>query len=101
MWVAITVNITHSVMGDPHSPRDGGLWSHMLWLFLCIRGLDARQALAPDLAKDSGVLFFHKTFLFGILGSLWVGAGAGQFTAPRLEFMVALGAYCSNGLRVS
>ena len=50
--------------GDPHSPRDGGLWSHMLWLFPqhTTAEVDAHvKRWAPDLAKDSGVLFFHKT----------------------------------------
>ena len=62
--------------GDPHSPRDGGLWSHMLWLFPqhSPAEVDAHvKRWAPDLAKDSGAIFFHKTFLlwhFVIGGSL-------------------------------
>ncbi len=67
--------------GDPHSPRDGGLWSHMLWLFPqhTTAEVDAHvKRWAPDLAKDSGVLFFHKTFLLwhfviggGLLAAGW------------------------------
>ena len=67
--------------GDPHSPREGGLWSHILWLFPKHTS-DEIQAhctrWAPDLAKDSGVMFFHKTFLLwhfvigvGLLATGW------------------------------
>jgi stearoyl-CoA desaturase (delta-9 desaturase) len=67
--------------GDPHSPRDGGLWSHMLWLFPqhSAAEVDAHvKRWAPDLAKDSGAIFFHKTFLLwhfviggGLLATGW------------------------------
>ena len=67
--------------GDPHSPRDGGLWSHVLWLFPqhSKAEVDAHvKRWAPDLAKDSGVIFFHKTFLLwhfviggGLLATGW------------------------------
>jgi stearoyl-CoA desaturase (delta-9 desaturase) len=67
--------------GDPHSPREGGWWSHILWLFPK-HSSDEIQAhckrWAPDLAKDSGVMFFHKTFLLwhfviggGLLATGW------------------------------
>ena len=52
--------------GDPHSPRDGGFWSHMLW-FIPNFGRkwhdDLTSRWAPDLEKDRGMLFLHKTFL--------------------------------------
>jgi fatty-acid desaturase len=63
--------------GDPHSPRDGGLWSHMLW-FMPNFGRkwhsDMGQHYAPDLVKDPVILFLDKTFLvwFFVLGAaLW------------------------------
>ena len=52
--------------GDPHSPREGFLWSHMLW---CLQKMDRaeRQALherwAPDLLKDPVLRFLDQTFL--------------------------------------
>ena len=52
--------------GDPHSPRDGGLWSHILWMFPghAPGELEAHaKRWAPDLVKDKGVLFLHHTFL--------------------------------------
>ena len=52
--------------GDPHSPRDGGFWSHMLW-FLPNFGRkwhdDLTSRWAPDLEKDPVFRFLHKTFL--------------------------------------
>ena len=52
--------------GDPHSPRKGFLWSHMLW---CLQGMGKieREALhrrwAPDLLKDPVLRFLDRTFL--------------------------------------
>ncbi len=52
--------------GDPHSPREGFWWSHMLW---CLQAMkpEARQELhqrwAPDLTKDAVLRFLDKTFL--------------------------------------
>jgi stearoyl-CoA desaturase (delta-9 desaturase) len=44
--------------GDPHSPRDGGWWSHILW-FMPKSSREANERLqrryAPDLAKDGGL----------------------------------------------
>ena len=44
--------------GDPHTPRDGGLWAHMLWLFPRHppEEVDAHvKRWAPDLARDPGI----------------------------------------------
>ncbi len=52
--------------GDPHSPRDGGLWSHVLWLFPRHSAQELAAHLrrwAPDLERDPGILFLHRTFL--------------------------------------
>ena len=52
--------------GDPHTPRDGGLWSHMLW-FMPNFGAQHYKAIserwAPDLAKDPGMHLLHTLFL--------------------------------------
>jgi fatty-acid desaturase len=66
--------------GDPHSPLDGFLWSHMLWFLPNNEENKTIYKYAPDLIKDPFLLFLHdKTFhiiilsiltLFG-LGYLW------------------------------
>jgi len=73
--------------GDPHSPRDGGLWAHMLWMVprhtrAEVEALTGRWA--PDLARDGGIRFLHATFLFWHLllaaalfaGGWWWGTGS-------------------------
>ena len=62
--------------GDPHSPRDGGLWSHMLWLFpqRSAAELSAHmQRWAPDLDRDPWMRLLHAAFLpshFAVGGAL-------------------------------
>ncbi len=67
-WVA-THRKHHSFSdkdGDPHSPREGGWWSHMLWLGPHM-GREIHDKLvgkyAPDLAKDRVLRFLDSTFL--------------------------------------
>jgi fatty-acid desaturase len=52
--------------GDPHSPRHGKWWSHMLW-FTPNFGSEHSNAVAtkfaPDLARDPVMQFLHKMFL--------------------------------------
>ena len=52
--------------GDPHSPRDGKWWSHMLW-FMPNFGRKHYETMverfAPDLGKDPVMRFLHKFFL--------------------------------------
>jgi sn-2 palmitoyl-lipid 9-desaturase len=52
--------------GDPHSPREGGLWAHFLWL-MPNHGAkyhsDMAARYAPDLTKDPVMRFLHTTFL--------------------------------------
>jgi fatty-acid desaturase len=52
--------------GDPHSPHDGGWWSHMFWLAYNSHGGDAagyRKRWAPDLASDRGMVWIERMFL--------------------------------------
>lgn len=52
--------------GDPHSPRQGFLWSHMLWCMQKITADDRAQMharWAPDLARDPVLRFLDRTFL--------------------------------------
>jgi len=74
--------------GDPHSPRDGGWWSHMLWIFprhsADELAAHARR-WAPDLVKDRGVVFLHHTFLLWhvLIGGALLASGwllYGRFT---------------------
>lgn len=63
--------------GDPHSPRHGAWWSHMLWLLPDL-GKKYHESLyaryAPDLLKDPFMRLLDKTFL------LWYFAlGGGLF----------------------
>lgn len=50
--------------GDPHSPRDGRWWSHVLWLFLP-RKRDYERALhakyVPDLLENPTLRFLERT----------------------------------------
>lgn len=82
--------------GDPHSPKDGGWWSHLLW-FMPDFGKkwhkDLLSRYAPDMVKDKVMVVLHylflpshfalgfALFLFGYfgpqswgLGSSWAGA---------------------------
>lgn len=66
--------------GDPHSPREGFLWSHMLWCMQRI-GAEDRRALhrrwAPDLLKDPILRFLDSTFLLWqiVVGATLAGIG--------------------------
>ena len=51
---------------DPHSPRQGFAWSHMLWCLQRIspeRKKALHQRWAPDLLRDPGMRFLDRTFL--------------------------------------
>ncbi|HEV3344962.1 MAG TPA: fatty acid desaturase [Pirellulales bacterium] len=69
--------------GDPHSPRNGGTWSHMLW-FMPNFGrkytTELQRRYAPDLVKEPAIQWLHKMFLpshllFGVmlLAIGWLG----------------------------
>ena len=68
--------------GDPHSPRDGGWWAHMLWM-LPRKGSGYWTTLymryTPDLVKEPFMRFLNRTFL------LWhIASGAALFTVGWL-----------------
>lgn len=53
--------------GDPHSPRDGNWWSHILWLFVTRRKEEDRmlyRRYTPDLINDPMLRFFEVTFIW-------------------------------------
>jgi stearoyl-CoA desaturase (delta-9 desaturase) len=66
--------------GDPHSPQDGGWWSHILWLFPRPRDFawrKMRDDYAKDLLKDPFMRFMDKTFILWhfILGGIFLAIG--------------------------
>lgn len=69
MWVA--VHRKHHQFSDmpedPHSPRDGKWWSHMVWM-IPKHGSDQWAKLyakyAPDLLRDPFYRLLNKTFLY-------------------------------------
>ena len=73
--------------GDPHSPRDGGFWSHMLWFFP-MKSAETVNSLVhrwtPDLEKDPGIQFLHKTFLLWhfLIGGALLGTGWSLYDWP-------------------
>jgi stearoyl-CoA desaturase (delta-9 desaturase) len=77
MW-ASTHRVHHARSdkdGDPHSPRHGKWWSHILWLFqdrVEARDPEFRKRIVPDLIQDPMIQFFDRTFfwwtvLFGVI----------------------------------
>jgi stearoyl-CoA desaturase (delta-9 desaturase) len=64
-WVA-THRIHHQksdLPGDPHSPRDGGWWSHMGWILLgetVHNNTKMMSKYAPDLAKDGFYVWLNN-----------------------------------------
>ena len=68
MWVAHhrKHHAYSDIHGDPHSPKDGPWWSHMLWLMPDFGQRWNRQLLekyAPDLLKDKMMIVIHYLFL--------------------------------------
>jgi sn-2 palmitoyl-lipid 9-desaturase len=69
--------------GDPHSPRHGGWWSHMLWMLPRMGAhhwAELYRAYAPDLLKDPFMRLLERTFLWwhlllgsGLLAVGWLG----------------------------
>lgn len=51
--------------GDPHSPREGGLWSHMLWMLSRSNDLspETTERFAKDLVQERFMRFLDATFL--------------------------------------
>jgi fatty-acid desaturase len=67
--------------GDPHSPRDGGLWSHMLWFMPSFDKVERDlhfQHYAPDMYRDPMMRFLDVMFLpmHVISGLIFYGVGA-------------------------
>jgi len=66
--------------GDPHSPHDGGWWSHMLWIFPRPNDPKWQEMLrtyGKDVLKDPFFRLLDKTFLLWhiALGAILLGVG--------------------------
>lgn len=78
--------------GDPHSPRDGGWWSHIFWLAYHSHNGERKDYLmrwAPDLYKDPAMRLVDKMFLpvHFISGVLLFGIGC---AVDGVDFGVSL-----------
>src|ERR1700680_4015762 len=71
-WVA-THRIHHQFSdhdGDPHTPRDGKLWAHIIWMLVgnvthCDKAAAARYA--PDLLRDPFMVWIDRYFWLPIV----------------------------------
>ncbi|HYM06196.1 MAG TPA: hypothetical protein VEU11_06510 [Terriglobales bacterium] len=66
--------------GDPHSPRDGGWWSHMGWLLVGEskhNNTPLMSKYAPDLAKDRFYVWLNN-YHWWALTRLAPGGGPGH-----------------------
>ena len=81
-WIAMHRKHHHFAdrEGDPHSPREGAWWSHMLWLFPRPRNGAWHQMIgryAKDLVEDPFMRVLDRTFLAWhlVLGLVLLSAG--------------------------
>ncbi|NND98940.1 MAG: acyl-CoA desaturase [Pirellulaceae bacterium] len=68
--------------GDPHSPHDGGIWSHMTWLVYNTHGGDRKgylQRWVPDLYKERGMRILDMLFLPLHIASGFLLFGVGYY----------------------
>ncbi len=84
-WVAVhrKHHLHSDADGDPHSPRDGAWWSHMVWLFPRPRDpawQNLLQQFGKDLLRDPFMRSLDRTFLlwhfglgFVLLAVGWLG----------------------------
>ena len=92
--------------GDPHSPHDGGWWSHMFWLAFHTHKGDRSaylQRWVPDPVKERGLRILDKMFLpihilngFLVTGlGYWIGLQFPEVgpTAMATSFLV-WGVFC-------
>ena len=101
-WV-VTHRIHHAYSdkeGDPHSPRDGRLWSHMGWLLVGQAQKyprEVKQHFAPDLMKDPAYVWLDR--LHGlpilILGIALIAAGGWPFLTWGLFVRTVLGLHAT------
>ncbi|HEV7395408.1 MAG TPA: fatty acid desaturase [Pyrinomonadaceae bacterium] len=98
-WV-VTHRIHHAHTdepGDPHSPRDGGWWSHMGWILSGTAQQHSpivMERYAPDLMKDPvhvwlNRLYFVPLIICGLL-LLWLGGWSALMMGVFLRVTIGL-----------
>jgi len=69
--------------GDPHSPRDGGWWSHVIWTAARKPAQEMEEHIqrwAPKLAADRGLIWIDRAFLLShFVAALAIGAAGYGF----------------------
>lgn len=64
--------------GDPHSPKDGGWWSHAFWLAYNVGGRDSKEFYkkwAPDLQRERFMRTLNYAFVpINVLSSILLSA---------------------------
>lgn len=81
-------------VGDPHSPKEGAWWSHMLWLFPYRNSQQWAQhyrQYSPDLLKEPFLRLLERTFLWWhvFLGVVLFSLGWALWDIPTgLSFLV-------------
>ena len=79
-------HIASDMEDDPHSPRHGFWWAHMLWTMADLRVKDENEfygKIAPDLARDPGHRWIQRTH------EIWpVLLGVVLFLAGGMPYLV-------------
>jgi fatty-acid desaturase len=97
-WVAIHrvhhQNTDHE--GDPHSPRDGGLWAHMGWIMTghaMHSGSDELLPYVPDLRKDKFQVWISRWHWIPItaLGLILLVVGGWEFVMWGIFLRTVIG----------
>ena len=101
-WIA-THRIHHQFSdkdGDPHTPRDGKWWSHIVWMLVgdvthCSVEQCARYA--PDICKDRFLVWLSKYHYLplAVLGVLLLAFGGLPFLLWGLFFRVTMGLHAT------
>lgn len=73
MWIAAhrKHHMYSDQLGDPHTPNDGGWWSHVLWMlphYGSMHWSEMYRRFAPDLMKEPFMRLLNRTFLWWHLG---------------------------------
>ena len=101
-WVA-THRVHHQntdVDGDPHSPRDGGFWSHMGWIItgrVLHNHSSALNPYVPDLRKDKFHVFISRWHWLPItiLGIVILAFGGVQYLLWGIFLRTVIGLHAT------
>ena len=101
-WVA-THRIHHAhtdEAGDPHSPHDGGWWSHMGWILVGTGQQYPKEVLqryAPDLMKDSVHRFINTWYFIPLVvqGLVLLAVGGWSYVLWGVFFRVTFGLHAT------